>query len=125
MVICALNAVVRLPYFPTTAVAQLMAAVGQSPEWSRAAAYGRPATALARVVAAAPGDAALQLGAASWERSAAESAEAAEPAGCWNSYRHDTFQARGLAYRDPEARSPPSGANGARRERARLAALGR
>lgn len=121
----ALGAVVRLPYFLTTAAAQVMAAVGQTPEWSRAAAFGCPAPGLERALAAAPADAALHMGAVSWELNATESAETAEPAWCGNSYRHDTFQARGLQYRNPEARLPPSGPNEAHRELARLYALGR
>src|SRR5690242_18620109 len=84
-VLCALPAVARLPYFPTTAAAQMLAAVGQTPEWSRAAAYGRPAPALARALAAAPADPALRLAAAAWERSADEIAETEEPAWCGNS----------------------------------------
>src|SRR4029079_16863017 len=54
-----------------------------------------------------------------------ELAETAEPAWCGNSYRHDTSQARGLSYKHVEARSPPSGANDAHRELARLYSLGR
>src|SRR5947209_8015725 len=39
----AVGAVVRLPYFPTTATAQVMAAVGQTPEWSGPLGWGRAA----------------------------------------------------------------------------------
>lgn len=121
----ALGAVVRLPYFHTTVAAQMLAAVGQTPEWSRAAACGRPAPRMERALAAAPGDSALHIGALSWELSAAEIAETAEPAWCGNSYRHDTFQARGLQYRNVDARSPPAGPDEIHRELARLYSLGR
>jgi hypothetical protein len=124
-VLGALGAVVRLPYFHTTVAAQMLAAVGQTPEWSRAAAYGRPAPRMKRALAAAPGNSALHIGASSWELSAAEIAETAEPAWCGNSYRHDTFQASGLQYRNVDARSPPAGPDEINRELARLYSLGR
>jgi hypothetical protein len=121
----AVAAVARLPYFPSTAAAQLLAAVGQSPEWSRAAAYGGPAPGLARALAAAPDDAALHLGAAAWESFAAELAAMDEPGWCGNSYRHETFQQRGLQLDNLEARSSPAGPDAARRERKHLDALSR